>query len=82
MRSSFDRTVLGGVPRDKLVLWLAQAQDAYAALAMGVSVVSASYEGKSISYSTKDLPRLEAFIEMLQEQISGHRYRRALRPSW
>jgi hypothetical protein len=72
--------MLAGVSRPILLVWLTNAQQAYADLMIGVKVVSCSYEGKSASFTQADAPRLEAWIALLQAQISGRRSRRALRP--
>jgi flavin-dependent dehydrogenase len=80
MRFSPNHTALAGVPRDTLVIWLAQAQQALADLYTGSKVVSLSYEGKQVSYTPSDVQRLTEWISIIQSQISGKKSRRALRP--
>lgn len=80
MRYNPNNSILAGVSRDTLTLWLTQAQQAMADLMMGAKVVTVSYEGKNVSYTPADSAKLTEWIAMLQAQLSGKRTRRALRP--
>lgn len=80
MRWDPNKSLLAGVPMPTLQTYLANARQAYADLMSGAKIVNVSYEGKSVTYTPADASRLEAWIMLLQAQISGCRTRRALRP--
>lgn len=66
-------------PLETLQLWLGEAMLARHALLTGKRTVSVSYDGKSVSYGSADLGRLDAYITSLQAQIAdatGQRLRR------
>jgi gpW len=75
-----DKTILYGVPRLTLQQWLTEGQIAYSQLASGQKVVSASYDGKSVTYAQSDRTALQEWLMMLQAQLGITRGRRALRP--
>jgi len=49
--------------------WLLEAKTARHKLAIGRSTVSASYDGKSVSYTQADAFKLDAYIADLERQI-------------
>jgi hypothetical protein len=75
-----NNTILSGQSPATLQLWLTQAQSAYAQLATGARVVSATYDGKSVTYKAGDQATLVQWISLLQRQLGVNRGRRALRP--
>ena len=50
---------------------LAEARDALHNLITGQQVVSASFEGESVSYTQADRPNLEAYVARLEAQCGG-----------
>ena len=75
-----NQTILAGVAKATLQQWLSDAQNAYQQLVMGAKVVSASYDGKSVTYAQADRAALESWIATLQRQLGINRGRRAIRP--
>lgn len=73
-------TVLTGVPQATLQVWLTQAQTALASLNSGSQPVSASYDGKSVTYMQADRGALVAWIYQLQRALGITRPRRAIVP--
>lgn len=73
-------SLLAGVSRDTLQLWLTQAQTALMQINMGQKVVTVGYDGKNVSYTKTDLAKLENWIVQLQRQLGMRITRRALRP--
>jgi hypothetical protein len=74
-----NQTILAGVDRGTLQTWLSAAQAAYQQLVMGAKVASASYDGKSVTYTQTDSAKLENWITLLQRQLGLNRGRRAMR---
>lgn len=60
--------------------WLTSLQTAYFQLTMGQSVVSAGYDGKSVTYKQADGPAMIQLIGLLQRALGVNGGRRALRP--
>jgi hypothetical protein len=74
-------TILTGVDKATAQQWLAMAQKAYGELLMGGKVVSAAYEGKSVSYyEPRDMAQLLNFIFLLQRYLGLSGPRNALVP--
>lgn len=79
-----DASVIAGVPQATLQTWRTTAQSAYADLMSGAKVVTAAYAqgdgSRSVTYVAADLPRLEAWIGLLNRALGGCRQRRPIRP--
>ena len=77
------RSSLAGVPAATLQQWLTDAQAAMAQLASGAKVASASYNGKSVSYTQAQSATLQAWIALLQAQLGINPHpRRAMNVIW
>ena len=73
-------SMLSGTTTAQRQLWLTEAQLAYATLMTGGKPVSVSYEGKAVTYSASDAPRLQSWIDLLLLSLGKGRPRRAMRP--
>jgi hypothetical protein len=73
-------SMLAGVDTATLQTWLSSAQNAYQQLMTGMKVVSASYDGKSTSFTQTDAAQLMNWISLLQRQLGIGGRRGALRP--
>jgi hypothetical protein len=73
-------TILAGQSPATLLLWLSQAQTAYATLVTGGKPVSVGYDGKTVTYTAAESAALAQWIGLLRRQLGIGRGRRALRP--
>jgi len=77
--------ILAGTPRPMLQCWLTEAQQAYADLAAGKKIVTASYtQGngtKAVTFTQADTAKLTSWILQLQQALGIRRRPRApMRP--
>lgn len=56
-------------------VWLAEAEEAEHKLALGQATTSASYYGRSVTYTAANLKDLQAYIQRLKVSINGGRTR-------
>lgn len=75
-----NRTALAGLPVATLQAYLTAAQAAYNNLMVGGKVVTAAYDGKSVTYTQADIGRLESYIMLLQRMLGINRGRRPMVP--
>lgn len=75
-----NRTTFAGLTRDQVQAYYTQLQTAYITLTMGNKPVTVSYEGKSVTYSPVDAPRLKNLLDEAAQILGYGRQRRALSP--
>ena len=80
MRFDQNRTVLAGLSTTQLQALLAQAQTAYFNLMTGAKVVTAGYDGKTVTYTQSNISDLQNFVLLIERALGIHRGRRALFP--
>lgn len=57
--------------KEQLELYLSEARTALHALMTGQSMVSVTYEGRSVTYSRANLAALRSYIQDLESKLNG-----------
>jgi hypothetical protein len=71
-------SVLLGVPRETLLQWLADAQQAYVLVMSGTTETKVKIGEREVTYSASNSTQLQVWIRMLQQELGMDVGRRAI----